>query len=115
MNTYMIPREAVNENRFLIFSATAAVFTLIAFGIGLIFVGLFKLLGNVLDISWFVIIGWVICIIFSGIGYVLGTFNIPESNLCDFLKKTGGESSYTIVKRVLKFRKNRKIYIYERS
>jgi hypothetical protein len=34
----MIPREATNENRFLIFTPQAAIFSLIGFGIGLCFV-----------------------------------------------------------------------------
>ena len=49
------------------------------------------------------------------IGYCLGAFKLPESTAFDFLKKAGGESAYTIAKRVLKFRRNRKIYIFERS
>lgn len=115
MNTYMIPREATNENRFLFFTQEALIFTVVGFVCGLVFVGLFSLLGNLLAVSALKIVGWVICVLCAGIGYCLGAFKLPESNAFDFLKKAGGESSYTIVKRVLKFRKNRKIYIFERS
>jgi hypothetical protein len=40
----------------------------------------------------------------------MGTFKIPETNAFAILKKTGGESVYDIYKRVMKFRKNKKIY-----
>ena len=115
MNTYMIPREATNENRFLFFSQEALIFTLIGFGCGLFFVGLFTILANVCNIENLKYVGWGICLIFSGIAYCLGAFNLPESTAFDFLKKAGGESAYTIVKRVIKFKRNRKIYIFERS
>lgn len=115
MNTYMIPREATNENRFLFFSQEAAIFTLIGGVIGLVFVGLFQLLASMLGVETLKYIGWGICVLFAVIGYCLGTFKLPETNAFDFLKKAGGESLYTIVKRVLKFRKNRKIYIFERG
>lgn len=115
MNTYMIPREATNENRFLFFSQEAAIFTLIGFVCGLFFVGLFTILAGICQFDSLKYIGWVICAISSGIGYCLGTFKLPESNAFDFLKKAGGESMFTIVKRVIKFKRNRKIYIFERS
>lgn len=115
MNTYMIPREATNENRFLVFSQEAAIFMLVGFTAGMFFVGLFNALVGVTGVTFLKFIGWGICVIFCGIGYVLGTFKIPESTAFDFLKKTGGESAFTIVKRVMKFRRNRKIYICERS
>ena len=115
MNTYMIPREATNENRFLFFTQEALIFTLIGFVCGLFFVGLFTILADLCESEIFKYIGWGICVIFSGIGYCLGAFKLPESTAFDFLKKAGGESAYTIAKSVLKFKRNRKIYIFERS
>lgn len=115
MNTYMIPREATNENRFLFFTQEAAIFTLIGFVCGLFFTGLFSILSSNLGIPILSYIGWGICAIFAGIGYCLGTFNLPESTAFDFLKKAGGEPLYVIVKRVIKFKRNRKIYFFERS
>lgn len=115
MNTYMIPREATDENRFLFFTKDAAIFTLVGFIIGVAFIFLFNFICDMFNITWIKYIGWGICVLLCLIGYVLGTFNIPESNAFDILKKTGGESVYTILKRIIKFNKNKKIYIYERS
>ena len=115
MNTYLIPREATNENRFLFLTQEAAIFCLIGFVCGLFFVGLFTIIADMCEIEMVKYIGWGICAIFVGIGYCLGTFKLPESTAFDFLKKAGGESAFTIVKRVLKFKRNRKIYIFERS
>lgn len=114
MNTYMVPREATNENRILFFSAQAALFTLIAFGIGLCFVFIFNFLATVAA-PWLKYVGWGICVILCLIGYALGTFNIPETNALDFFKKTGGEPAYKIIKRAVTFNKRRKIYVYERG
>lgn len=115
MNTYMIPREATNENRFLFFSQEALIFTLIGFVCGLFFVGLFAILASICDFEKLKYVGWIICLLISGIGYCLGAFKLPESTAFDFLKKAGGESAYTIAKRVLKFKRNKKIYIFERG
>ena len=115
MNTYMIPREATNENRILFFSVQALLFTLFAFGIGICFVFIFNFIAQASAISWIKYVGWGICGVLSLIGYALGTFNIPESNAFDILKKTGGEQAYTIIKRAVTFNKRKKIYIYERS
>lgn len=115
MNTYMIPREATNENRILFFSPQALIFTLIAFCIGYCIKFIFDFIGSTAGISWMSIVGWIICGIFALIGYALGTFNIPESNAFDILKKTGGEQVYTIAKRAINFNKRKKIYIYERG
>ena len=111
MNSYTIPREIGDENRFLFFSTKSLIFFLIGVCVGGVISLPFFLLVSV--ISWMNYVAWGIILIFGGIGYCLGTFKIPDSNAFDILKKTGGESVDTIVKRVLKFRKNRKIYIYK--
>lgn len=112
MNTYMIPREATNENRFLFFTPKAGIFSIIAFIIGYLIKSLLSLLigGTTVDI-----VGWVICGILVLIAYALGTFKIPESNAFDILKKAGGEPVDVIVKRIIAFHKRKKIYIYERG
>ena len=115
MNTYMIPREATNENRFLFFSPQAAIFSLIGFCIGLCFVFIFSFLAEAAGTQVLLYIGWGICLLIVGIGYVLGTFNIPETTAFDICKKTGGEPAYVIIKRALTFNKRKKIYIYERG
>lgn len=111
MNTYMIPREATNENRFLFFTPKAAIFSIVAFIIGY---GI-KILLNLTGIPEMDVVGWVICGILVLIAYALGTFKIPESNAFDILKKAGGEPVDVIVKRAIMFNKRKKIYIYERG
>ena len=111
MNTYMIPREATNENRFLFFSPKALLFSIIAFIIGYCI----KLLLNLTQIEALNMVGWIICGILVLIAYILGTFKIPESNAFDILKKAGGEPVDVIVKRAITFNKRKKIYIYERG
>ena len=115
MNTYMIPREATNENRFLFFTPQAAIFSLIGFGIGIFFVFIFNFLADSFENQVFTYIGWGIAVLLAAIGYVLGTFNIPETTAFDICKKTGGEPAYVIIKRALTFNKRKKIYIYERG
>ena len=111
MNTYMIPREATNENRFLFFTPKAGIFSIVALIIGIIIKAALELTG----IPHAKIIGWVICLILVLIGYALGTFKLPESNAFDILKKAGGEPVDVIIRRVINFNKRKKIYIYERG
>ncbi len=115
MNTYMIPREATNENRFLIFTPQAAIFSLIGFGIGLCFVFIFNFIADMAQNSIATYIGWGICVLIVLIGYALGTFNIPDTTAFDICRKTGGEPAYVIIKRAVTFNKRKKIYIYERG
>lgn len=110
MNTYLIPREMEDENRFLIFSKTSAVFVLIGIGIGSVLYIPFYLLYSALSVAWLNYIGIAILIAVVLVFWAMGTFKIPESNAFSILKKTGGESVYDIYKRVMKFRKTKKIY-----
>ena len=110
MNTYLIPREMHDENRFLIFSKVSAIFVLIGIGIGSVLYIPFYLLYSALGIVWLNYIGVTLLIVITLIFWALGTFKIPETNAFAILKKTGGESVYDIFKRVMKFRKTRKIY-----
>lgn len=115
MNTYIIPREATNENRFLFFTPQAAIFSLIGFCIGLCFVFIFNFIADVSKNQIITYIGWGVCLLIAGIGYILGTFNVPETTAFDICKKTGGEPVYVVIKRALTFNKRKKIYIYERG
>lgn len=110
MNTYLIPRTMEDENRFLIFSKMSAIFSLVGVGIGTVIGIPFFILASALGITWINYIGYTIVALITLIGYVLGTFKIPETNAFAILKKTGGESVYDIGKRVIEFRKTKKIY-----
>lgn len=111
MNSYMIPREIGDENRFLIFSPKALLFVVIGIIIGGLLATPLFILASLWE--WCNYVGFVIIMIFAVVAYCLGTFKIPDSNAFAILKIAGGENVDTIVKRIINFRKNRKIYIYK--
>ena len=110
MNTYLIPREMKDENRFFIFSKMSAIFSLIGVGVGTVIGIPFFLFASALNVAGIKYVGYGIVAFVTLIFYAMGTFKIPETNAFAFLKKTGGESVYEIYKRVMKFRKSKKIY-----
>lgn len=112
MNSYLIPREIVDENRFLIFTKTSAIFTMIGLIIGVAFFYIFKIFS--VFAGWLNYVGIAFLVLTALVFFVIGSFNIPESNTFDFFKKTGGEPIWEIIKRVYKFNKSKKIYVYER-
>ena len=109
MGTYYIPRNTKGEGRILfIFSQKALIYTLITGSVGLIFYFIFSLLNMHL-------VGIGITAFFASIGFVIGTFKMPEIKKFEFSKKTGGETLDDILKRAIRFRmKNKgKIYVYK--
>ena len=106
MNTYNIPRDVKGEGRILfIFSTKALIYTGIGCGIGLIFYLLFSML----KIDF---VGIIMIVILGLLGYIIGTFKVPNSDNFAFTKKTGGENIDDVIKRAFKFQKNKKIYLY---
>lgn len=108
MGTYNLPRNVKGEGRILfVFTGKSMIYTVAAGGIGLIFYFIFSLFGaNV--------IGIMITAIFALIGFVIGTFKVPDISKFEFTKKTGGENIDDIIKRAIKFKtKGKKIYIYK--
>ena len=82
MNTYNLPRNVKGEGRILfIFSTKALIYTAIGAGVGIIFYIIFTLLG--VGYSGLVIMG-----IFGLIGFIIGTFKIPNSNVFELTRKT---------------------------
>lgn len=108
MNSYEIPRNYKGEGRILyIFSTKGLIYTVVGLAIGLIFYFIFKILGMT-------IIGIGIDVFFGVIGFVIGTLKMPDTKKFEFTKKTGGENIDNIIKRWIKFKKNKnKIYIRE--
>ena len=49
------------------------------------------------------------------LGFAIGTFKIPTINGLLFTKRVGGESIDQILLRYIKFKKNRKIYVYTKE
>ena len=108
MGTYNLPRNVKGEGRILfIFSAKALICTAIGGAIGIPF----YLICSLLSIG---VVGLVIIVLFGLIGFVIGTFKVPESNNFKITKNTGGENIDDVIKRGIKFKmqKNR-IYIYD--
>ena len=108
MGTYELPRNVKGEGRILfIFSTKSFIYTIALGAIGLPFYFLF----SELNIA---IVGIVIVAIFALIGFMIGTFKMPELGKFEFAKKTGGENLDDIIKRAIKFKtKGKKIYVYK--
>ena len=106
MGTYYIPRNYRGETRILyIFTVKSLISTVIGAMVGLLFFGLFSLFG-------LKIVGIILLALFALIGYVIGAFKIPTIAGIPVTKKIGGEPVSEIIMRYIKFKKNRKMYIY---
>ena len=110
MGTYNLPRNVKGEGRILFIFSTKSLITTCASGmIGLIFYLIFSLLNLKL-------IGIIITLFFALIGYVVGMFKIPDTNGFEITRKTGGENIDDIIKRYIKFKKNKKkLYVYTKE
>lgn len=108
VGTYNLPRSVKGEGRILfIFTGKSLIYAVIAGGVGLIFYFLFSLFNlNLIGIG--------ITAAFALIGFLIGTFKVPNITKFEFTKKTGGENIDDIIKRAIKFRtKGKKIYVYK--
>lgn len=110
MRTYEIPRNYKGESRILyIFSTKALIYTAIGIVPGLLFYFIFKTFGATLP-------GIIATLICGGIGFVIGTFKIPDTRKFKLTEKTGGENIDDIIKRYIKFKqKKNKIYVYKKE
>lgn len=108
MGTYNLPRNVKGEGRILfIFSAKALVYTAIGGALGLPFYLIFSILSMN-------IVGLIIIALLGLVGFIIGTFKVPESANFKITQKTGGENIDDVIRRGIKFKmqKNR-IYVYE--
>lgn len=109
MGTYYIPRNYRGEARILyIFTFKSLITTLIGAVIGLLFFGIFSIMG-------LKIVGIILLAIFALIGYAIGAFKIPTIVGIPVTKKIGGEPISEIIIRYVKFKKNRKMYTYTKE
>lgn len=109
MGTYNIPRNLRGETRILnIFSVKSLITTAIGALVGLVFYFIFQLVG-------LKIVGIIIMALFAAIGYAIGAVKVPTVAGLPFTKKIGGESLDEIIKRYIKFKRNRKIYVYTKE
>jgi len=93
----------------MIFSTKALIYTAIASIPGLLFYWLFKQIGlNT--------VGIIALIIFALIGFVIGTFKVPDLGAIQVTKKISGENIDDIIKRAIRFKmKKNKIYVYTKE
>ena len=106
MGTYPIPRNYRGESRILyIFTMKSLITTAIGAMVGSIFFLLFKAFGMTL-------VG-IITAFFALIGFAVGAIKIPTIVAFPITKKIGGEPIGEIILRYIKFKKNRKMYVYK--
>ncbi len=108
MGTYNLPRNVKGEGRILfIFSTKALIYAAIGAGVGLIFYLIFSILKMKL-------IGLIIVLALGLLGFIIGTFKIPDGNAFEITKKAGGENIDEVIKRAIKFKMQKnKIYVYK--
>lgn len=108
LGPYNIPRNYKGENKILfIFSTKAFIYTAVGAGIGIIFYLIFKSFN-------LNIVGVIIMLILALLGFIIGTFKVPETNGFEFTRKTGGENIDDVILRWLRFKqKKKRIYIYK--
>ena len=106
--SYMIPRDTKGEGKILmIFSKKAFLWT-----IGLAFIGLCTIY-PVFVILGYSLIGMIGVLVFGLIGFIIGTFKMPNSQNFEILRKTGGEDIDEILIRLFKFKqRGKKVYSY---
>ena len=108
--SYVIPRDTKGEGRILmIFSVKALIYTGVGAAIGFVV----QLLLSMCGLKNFIFT--VICLVlFGGIGFIIGTFKVPETTAFKFTQKVGGENIDDIILRAIKFKANKnKIYVYD--
>lgn len=110
MGTYNVPRNVKGEGRILyIFSTKGLIYTVIGLCVGLIFYLIFSLMKLKM-------VGMIVTIIFGGIGYVIGSFKVPDTNGLSITRKTGGENIDDVILRYIKFKNNKKkLYVYTKE
>ena len=106
MGTYNIPRNVKGEGRILyIFSKKGIIYTMIGALIGTPFYLLFNSIG-------ITFVGVIIIVLLALIGFIIGTFKVPETTAFEITRKTGGENIDDVIKRAIKFKMQKnKIYV----
>ncbi len=108
MGTYNVPRNVKGEGRILFIFSTKA---LIWSGAGALLGGVFYIIFNMLGLT---VVGIVAVVLFALIGFIIGTFKIPNLERFDITRKTGGENIDDVIRRAFKFKtKKYKYYVYD--
>ena len=104
-SSHLIPREIDGDGRILyIFTPKGFLFALIGLAIGAAF-------KSVLDAFSVGIVGWILLIIFTLIGWAIGQGVVPDVNSNALFRKVGGVPVDTLIKRFVKFNQTKKIYV----
>lgn len=106
MGTYYIPRNYKGETRILyIFTVKSLVTTAIGALVG----SIFYLIFSAMAMNF---VGLIMMALFALIGWAIGALKIPTIVAIPITKKIGGEPLSEIIIRYIKFKKNKKIYMY---
>ena len=98
--SYMIPRNTKGEGKILmIFSRKSFLWTIGCAGAALLTVY------PVCSMLGFTLIGLILVLIFGLIGFIISSFQMPNSQNFEIFRKTGGEDIDEILIRLLKFKK----------
>lgn len=109
MGTYYIPRNVKGETRLLyIFTIKSLITTAIGGFIGFLIFLLISSLGFKLQ-------GIIAAVVCALIGYGIGAIKIPSQGNQTLIKKVGGEELSDLIIRYIKFKKNKKIYLYTQT
>lgn len=110
MGTYNLPRDVKGEGRILfVFSTKALIYSTIGAAVGLPVYLIF----SILNLN---IVGIIAILLFALIGFVIGTFKVPEIPSIKATKDVGGENIDEVIKRFIKFKsQHNKVYVYERE
>ena len=91
----------------MIFTAKSLIYTTATGAIGILF---YYILSKLFGLVW---VGIGVALFFAAIGFVVGTFKVPETNGFEITRKVGGEEIDKAFIRWLKFKKKRNvIYTY---
>lgn len=106
MGTYNIPRNVKGEGRILfVFSTKSMIYTAIGGVLGL---PVYFIL-SAFNLN---LIGIITIVLLALIGFVIGTFKIPEIGIIKSTKVVSGENIDDVIKRAIMFKKNgKRIYI----
>ena len=91
----------------MIFTTKSLIYTCVTGAVGLVFYYLF---GALLGLTW---LGIGLALVCAAVGFVIGTFKIPDTNGLEITRKLGGEEIDKAFVRWLRFRKKGNlIYTY---
>lgn len=117
MGSYYIPRNTKGEGRlFYIFSYKALAYTVIGIIVGWVLKWILGIFGSIIPgtSKIFSVIGIIFIVILAGLGFVIGTFKVPQIERFEITKKASGINIDKVLLGSLKFKlKKDKYYVYD--